>query len=100
MEPGEDEPQVIAPEGELDAASVDEQLRQPALAAIDAGYRNLVIDLYNVRFIDTTSMAVLLDLHRALAEEGGRIALAHVRPNLRQYLDVTGLADKFELHEP
>lgn len=100
MGPRENEPQVIAPQGELDAASVDEQLRRPGMAAIAAGYRDVVIDLHDVRFIDTTSMAVLLDLDRAISEQGGRIAVVHLRPNLWHYFEVTGLAATFELHEP
>lgn len=55
--------------GELDIATVG-TLREPLDAAIDAGARKFVLDLSDVRFLDSVALAVIVNAKRRLAGEG------------------------------
>lgn len=55
--------------GELDLATVS-ALRVRLDAAIDAGLSRLVIDLSDVRFLDSVALAVIVTAKRRLAGEG------------------------------
>jgi len=62
----------LAVAGELDVATVP-ALREQLNAAIDSGVTRLVVDLADVRFIDSVSLAALVNAQRRLNE--GRYAL-------------------------
>lgn len=87
----------VIPTGDLDAACAEEKLRRPIAAARAQGFHHVVVDLHYVRFIDTTSMAILLDLQRQLDADGGTMTLLHVSPRIRYYFESTRLSDVFDL---
>jgi len=83
--------------GELDSATSATLLErfEQALAPLDG--RELVIDLDEISFIDSSGMRALILIERRAEEE--RIALAIARPPaaVTQLLQVTGIADRIPL---
>jgi anti-sigma B factor antagonist len=55
----------------------------------------LVVDMSDVEFCDSTGMNVLLAAHRRAREAGGDLQLASPRPAIRKILQVTGLESVF-----
>ena len=90
--------------GEFDSATSTKLLQrfERALASLDG--REIVIDLDEVSFIDSSGMRALILIERRAEEE--RIALAIARPPaaVTELLQVTGIADRIPLaphtHEP
>jgi anti-sigma B factor antagonist len=85
----------VSVRGELDAATA------PDLAVVchsvhADGARDLVIDLTDTSFLDSSGLRVLIDAHR-LFSEGGNLALAHASEPVRRLLEITGLDDYFTL---
>jgi anti-anti-sigma factor len=50
----------------------------------------LVLDLAEVSFVDSSGLRGLLEIYRCWE---GRVALARVRPEIREVLEVVGLAE-------
>lgn len=90
----DDEPDgrtVVAVEGEVDRETAD-QLREALIDAVSAARTSeLVVDLAEVPFIDTTGIAALLTSHEAARRNGLRLRLANPQPYVRRSLTVAGL---------
>jgi stage II sporulation protein AA (anti-sigma F factor antagonist) len=53
--------------------------------------RNLVLDLSEVGFVDSSGLGVILGRYRRLEEQGRAIALTGVRPQVRSVLELAGV---------
>jgi anti-anti-sigma factor len=53
------------------------------------GISNAVIDLQGVPYIDSTGLAFVVELHKALQKRGGQIALANANQRVREILALT-----------
>lgn len=84
-------PVVRPPSDELDLAVVPE-LRARLAAAHRPGAQ-VVLDLRDVAFIDSSALSVVLAADRRLAATGGALRLAHVSAEVRRVLRICGLAD-------
>jgi anti-anti-sigma factor len=74
--------------GELDLAASD-GFRQRVEAALAAGERNVVLDMADARFIDSSMLKELLRANTATREGGGRLVLTDVQPAVERLLDLT-----------
>jgi anti-anti-sigma factor len=83
---------VIHVDGEIDYGTAS-QLREEAARAVQAaGNPRLVLDLGGVTFCDSSGLAVLVGLWKAVHAMGGRLVLARVPQRCRLLLKRTGLA--------
>jgi anti-sigma B factor antagonist len=76
--------------GELDIATV-ETLRKRLDAAVDAKVSRLVIDLSDVRFLDSVALAVILTAKRRLADEGRLIVVVDRSSYVMLVFECSGL---------
>jgi anti-anti-sigma factor len=74
--------------GDLDLAGVA-TFRAHLGAAHDAD--GLVFDLQNLRYLDSSGIKALIDVQRALAPSGRRVALVGPSPTVRKILEVLDL---------
>ena len=86
---------VIRAGGELDLYAAPE-LRAAVEQALEEDCSQLVIDLAEVTFIDSTSIGVLMIGHRALSRSGGALQIVALNRNVVTTLHIVGL-DR-ELH--
>jgi anti-sigma B factor antagonist len=84
----------LAVSGEVDIATAP--VLREALRA-HAGRSPLLIDLSAVTFMDSSGLAVLLDLHQRAGERGERVAFIAPSQPVRLLFDVTGLGDELHL---
>ncbi|WP_433221770.1 STAS domain-containing protein [Dactylosporangium sp. CS-047395] len=81
---------VVQLHGVLDLATVTharDQLQQ----ALDDDVRTIVLDLAEVRLIDSTALGMIVQLHKDLLERGGRVCVAAPRPIVRNVLLLTSV---------
>ncbi len=78
--------------GEIDLASA------PKLEAtlVSAPDQNVIVDLLEVGFMDSTGLRSLLSAREALDAGGGRLLLVFDDGPVERILDLTGLTDRFE----
>jgi anti-anti-sigma factor len=58
----------------------------------DQGNRSVSVDLGGMTFIDSSGLAVLLDLHRRAAERGADLVLRNARATTMHVFDIVGMA--------
>ncbi len=87
---------VVAASGEIDVAAAPE-LREQLVAIIGDGTTQLVIDIENVDFIDSTGLGVLVGAIRRARSAGGDLRLVCTNSRLLKVFDVTGLDEVFTI---
>jgi anti-sigma B factor antagonist len=88
---------VLSVTGEVDLATSPEL--QNALDTALEGSTEVVIDLSQVTFLDSTGLGVLVRAHRRAGEQGARLRLVVTESTVRRVIDVTGLAGVFSLYD-
>lgn len=83
---------VVIPAGEVDMSSAP-KLRRKLDELLDDGFANLVIDLTEVTFFDSSGLAVLVGAVKQTKPRGGSIRLAGARPLVLKILELTRLTD-------
>ena len=78
---------VLAVDGEVDAATVD-QFRQALLEAQHS--RRVVVDLSGVTFMDSTGINALVGAHHRMSQDG-ELRLVGLRSNVQRVFEITGL---------
>ena len=83
-------PVVVVAQGELDVA--DESL-QKILLDVVATERQVVVDLLNVTFIDSSVVGALVLAHRRAGERGGWLRVVYTHHGIRRVVEICGLAE-------
>jgi anti-anti-sigma factor len=61
-----------------------------------SGATRMVINLEQVNYVDSAGLGALIEMHRKTKAKGGSLKLCHLRPNLRQALEMARLLPIFE----
>lgn len=88
---------VLGIAGEVDVYTAP-TLRERIAEQLDAGQRDLVLDLTDVAFLDSTGLGVLVAGLTKAREAGGRLSLVCSRSSLLKLLRITGLDEVFAVH--
>ncbi len=86
---------VVALEGELDLGRAP-SLKWALVDSVDAGYKQLVVDLTSVRFMDSTALSVLVGVNRSL-DAGARLAIVCVNTNVLKIFELSGMDGAFAI---
>ena len=89
---------VVSIAGELDIATVP-RARAVLQEEPVIGATAVVVDLSDVTFMDSTGLAVVMDLKRELDSRRGRLTIACPEGPARLLFDVTGVAAQLALYE-
>jgi anti-anti-sigma factor len=90
--------EVVVVAGELDAETVhtlSEHLEHAATGPV----RRVVLDLAELKFMDSTGLALMVDWHRRLGAGGGRFRLASMRPAVHKLFRLTDLTGVMSIHD-
>lgn len=89
---------VIAATGEIDLHTAP-RLETELTDQIRAGVGQLIVDLRDVEFCDSTGVNVLLSAMRRAHEHGGGLSLVGPQPPVRKVLGITGLDSVFAVRD-
>lgn len=81
---------VVSVSGELDLFAAPE-LRSRLLDEVRDGRREVVLDLSETTFMDSTALGVIIATLKALQERRGRLVLVNERASIDKTLAITGL---------
>lgn len=90
-EGGESGERVVRMRGELDVATAPEFER--VLLRLRPPRQRVVLDLSELRFMDSTGLRILLQARRVASEGQWQLALRSVPPNIRRLLELSGVDD-------
>ncbi len=82
---------VVRVSGELDLVVVDEFRVKVDRKLDEHPVRNLVINLQNVRFIDSSGLGAILGRYKRIAAGGGKVAMVGAAPQVKRILELSGL---------
>ncbi len=99
----EDERVVVRPEGDRIVAATVPELRAQIRGIVEQGARELVVDLAEVRMVDSSGIGLLLSAFNSLRKVGGHLAVIHASGELlelfhtmrmHQHFSITGQEEK------
>jgi anti-sigma B factor antagonist len=88
----------VALRGEIDVLTVD-QVRVALIGALAAHPHELVVDLSDLTFIDSTGLGALIAGFQRARDAGVSFRLARPTPGVRQILVLSGLLEVVRLTE-
>jgi anti-sigma B factor antagonist len=88
---------VVTASGELDLVAAP-VLRETIVELIDLGRTDLVVDMSEATFIDSTIIGMLVGRLKKLHDVGGSLSLVCAEPNVLRTLEVAGVGRVFGIH--
>lgn len=76
-----------------------DQISREWAGYLQEGYRNFVMDLRKVSFMDSASIGCLMDFYRKTKAVGGRIHLAAVQPRIETLLAIAKAKTLFSMYD-
>jgi anti-sigma B factor antagonist len=93
-----DDAYVISLSGEVDLYTAPE-FKQQLLELVGQGAKDVVVDLSNTTFIDSTTLGVLVGGVKRLRPNGGQLSLVCSDRNITKIFEITGLDKVFPIYE-
>lgn len=90
--------EVVTLAGELDPHTAP-QLEHEITTMVGNGALDVVLDLRDLQFIDSSGLRVLIAAHRDLGRRGGSLTLRSPSDTARRLLEITGLVDHITIVE-
>lgn len=84
--------------GEIDVYT-SPKVKETIGGLIDQGHYTLVINLENVRYIDSTGLGVLIGGLKRVREHSGTVNLVCTNPQIKKIFDITGLVKIFGIYD-
>jgi anti-sigma B factor antagonist len=88
---------VIELGGEVDLYTAPE-FKERMVQLIESGKKQIVVDLSQATFIDSTTLGVLVGGVKRLRPSGGSLALVCTDQNITKIFEITGLDRVFPIH--
>ena len=82
--------------GRLDAVSAVEADRDFS-SVIDAGHENLLVNLGSLDYISSAGLRVLLVVAKRIQQNGGKVVLCSLSPNVREVFEISGFSSIFKI---
>jgi anti-sigma B factor antagonist len=89
---------VVTIYGSIDPRNL-ESLSATLAAARGRGFRTLVLDLAEIRYINSAGLSYLVNLSDILASRGGGLHLANPQPKVKVVFELMGITQFFKLHK-
>jgi anti-sigma B factor antagonist len=89
---------VVRPVGELDLATV-EYVEGPLRELAASGFRDLVLDLRGLTFLDSTGIALLVRWHRLASQDGIAFGVVPGDERVHRPLELTGILELLDLRD-
>jgi len=93
----EDRKAVVRPDSDEIVAATVPDLRLKMRGIIEDGVRELVVDLTDVRMVDSSGIGLLISAHNSLRKVGGRLALIHASADILQLCQTMRIHQHFSV---
>lgn len=90
---------VLRPSGTGDLTAAEAPAFRVEAEMALAGAHRAVVDLGSVEFVDSSGLAALVGLHRALAARGGELRLSSLRRDVQAVVELARLHRLFEIYD-
>jgi len=73
-------------------------VRSALAQLVDDGKANLVLDMRNIDYVDSSGLSVLISILKAAQLRGGEVVLLDPGPDVRALIELTRLHQVFEIY--
>lgn len=87
---------VVSLSGEVDVYT-SPALKERLIESVDSGCSNILVDMSNVAFIDSSGLGVLVSGLRRVKERGGNMRLVCTKDSILKIFRITGLDKVFPI---
>lgn len=87
---------VVHVSGEIDMDSSDD-LREVLREAAEENFTEVIVDMQEVEFIDSSGIATLVESMQSLKQNGGQLVLRNLQENVRSVFDIANLLEVFTI---
>jgi anti-sigma B factor antagonist len=88
---------VMAIKGEIDLYSVKQLKENVANVMEDEKQAKIIMDLEQVKYIDSTGLGILIGIRRRCMEKGGELVLVFNSDRIKNLFTITGLQNVFTI---
>lgn len=82
---------VVSVTGEIDISVTDSIRDDVDKALYDYGLYQIIFDLNEVEFIDSSGLGVILGRYKKVSSKGGKVYLVGAKPQVQKVLELSGL---------
>ncbi len=87
---------MVQPTGDVTAPAVPE-LREVLRGAVAGGVRELVVDLTNVKMVDSSGIGLLISAYNSLRKAGGKLAVIHASEEILELFQTMRMHQHFSV---
>jgi len=88
---------VVEAVGEIDVYTAP-KLREQLTELVDAGRRDIIVDMKKVEFLDSTGLGVLVGGLKRVSQHGGSLRLVCTQERILKIFRITGLTMVFAIY--
>jgi anti-anti-sigma factor len=88
---------VIRPDGDSIVAASVPELRIKFRGVVEEGVRDLVVDLSDVRMVDSSGIGLLIAAHNSLKKIGGQLAVIHATADILELFQTMRMHQHFSV---
>lgn len=89
---------ILRLEGQLMGGGDAEAIRELILSSIEHGVANILLDMQEVSWVNSSGLGILIAGHMAARQKGGALKLMKVSNRIESILNVTRLSTIFEVY--
>ena len=90
---------ILEPKGKITIGVGDIALRDAVVESLEAGSRNILLDLNQVSTIDSSGVGEMVSAYTTVTNRGGKLKLLNLPPKVVDILQITQLITVFEVFE-
>lgn len=87
---------ILSPKGKITIGVGDVALREAVHEALDAGAKNILLELAGVTTIDSSGIGELVSAYAKVTNRGGKLKLLNLPAKVNDILQITQLISVFE----
>jgi anti-sigma B factor antagonist len=89
---------VVVPQGEIDIYT-SPQLKDKLIEMLNDKNIDILIDGKDLDYVDSTGLGALISILKKVRENGKKIYMENIKPNIRKLFDITDLDKVFVIKE-
>lgn len=90
---------ILVPKGKITIGVGDVALREAVGEALEAGARNILVNLGGVSTIDSSGIGELVSAYTTVSNRGGKLKLFNLPPKVSDILQITQLISVFDVFD-
>lgn len=90
---------VVTLDGRIVLGEESNALREKLKSLIAEGKKQIVLNMDNIKYIDSTGLGALVAAHCSAKTQGASLRLCHLGSKLRELLQITKLVTVFEVYD-